>query len=79
MDERMADMAPFHIWKKFLSFLASVGHCAFCWEFGGILKQSQDKVYICAVSRGVCSLCKSSNLCLDDNPCMCEYAFEGKC
>lgn len=29
MDERMADVAPLHIWKKFLSLLASAGHCAF--------------------------------------------------
>lgn len=29
MDEKMADMAPSHIWKTFLFLFASAGHSAF--------------------------------------------------
>lgn len=34
MDEKMADMTSLHIWKKFLSLLASAGHSTFA---GGLM------------------------------------------
>lgn len=40
MDEKMAVLAPFHIWKKFLSlFTPSMAPC-FCWGPDGTLKEN---------------------------------------
>lgn len=56
MDERMAGMAPSHIWKKFLSLLASEGHSAFHRGPGASLKQRHEPgqiVSLCSVFIGL--------------------------
>lgn len=56
MDEKMADEAPSHIWKKFISLLASAGHGAFA---GGLIwcfkakARVRTELYLCRVFIGL--------------------------
>lgn len=47
MDEKAADMAPSHIWKKFLSLLASAGHCAFAGDLMVLLSKGTSHYKVC--------------------------------
>lgn len=62
MDEKMADEAPSHIWKKFLPLFASTGHSAVAggliWYFKAKARVRTERISVLCIHRSSEMHCK---------------------